>query len=288
MPELPEVESIRLALLPTVAGRIVRRVDVRTRSVIAMPGDPPAGITRSRCRAPPARLQRRLLLQGCTIERIERRGKQLGIVSTEGPALCVQLGMTGGLSLTDLPRPHEHIVWTLDDGSRLAFSDPRRFGLIGAHADVDDLMAVRWSTLGPDALRLRAADLARACDGSHRAIKALLLDQRALAGVGNIYADESLFDSGVHPCTPAAILPPESIARLALSIRRVLRAAVRSGGSSIRDFRSVHGHAGDYQMRHRVYARAGRPCPRCGTTLERIVVAQRGTVFCPTCQAAIG
>lgn len=287
MPELPEVETLRLALQSAIIGRTVCRVDVRTRSVIAMPGDPPAGITRSRTNAAPARLQRRLLLQGCTIDRLDRRGKQLAIISAQGPALNVQLGMTGGLSLTDQPRLHAHVVWALDDGSRLTFSDPRRFGLIGAHADFHDLQHARWSTLGPDALSLRAPDLTRACDGSCRAIKALLLDQHALAGVGNIYADEALFDAGIHPATSANCLARPHVKHLASSVRRVLREAIRSGGSSIRDFRSAFDALGGYQSRHRVYGRAGKPCPVCGCTLGRIVVAQRGTVLCPRCQPMI-
>lgn len=284
MPELPEVETIRRALQPAIVGRTVRRVTVRTRSVVAMPGDPLAGITRARQELPFAPLKKRLLLQGCTFDRLERRGKQLAIISAQGPAICVQLGMTGGLSLTDHARPHEHVVWTLDDGSRLAFSDARRFGIVGAHPGFDDLQEARWSMLGPDALTLRTPDLARACKNSRRAIKALLLDQQALAGVGNIYADEVLFDSGIHPLTPAGGLSRRRIIQLAGSIRRVLRAAIRSGGSSIRDFRSALDAKGDYQTRHQVYARDGKPCPRCGSVLERTTIAQRGTVFCPRCQ----
>lgn len=284
MPELPEVETIRLALQPAIVRRTVSRVEVRTRSVIAMPGDPPAGITRARQQTTKVRLRRRLLLEACIIDRLERRGKQLAIISEEGPAICVQLGMTGGLSLTDRPRPHEHVVWTLDDGSRLAFSDARRFGLLGAHPNFDDLVQTRWSTLGPDALSIRSADLARACHETRRAIKSLLLNQRALAGVGNIYADEALFQGGIHPLTPANSLSRPRLTRLAGSIRRVLRAAIQSGGSSIRDFRSASGAEGNYQTRHLVYGRHGKPCPRCGHTLVRASIAQRSTVFCPCCQ----
>ncbi|MCL4221424.1 MAG: bifunctional DNA-formamidopyrimidine glycosylase/DNA-(apurinic or apyrimidinic site) lyase [Phycisphaerales bacterium] len=286
MPELPEVETLRLSLQSAILGRTVCCVDVRTRSVVAMPGDPPAGIVRSRRDRRPVRLQPRLLLQDCAIQRFERRGKQLAIISADGPALNVQLGMTGGLSLTSQPRRHTHVVWTLDDGTRLTFSDPRRFGLLGAHPDFEDLQHTRWRSLGPDALSLRAPDLIRACRGARRAIKTLLLDQKTLAGIGNIYADEALFDAGIHPLAPANSLSRPHLARLTSSIRRVLRQAIRSGGSSIRDFRSPLDTPGGYQSHHRVYGRSGLPCPRCGHTLVRTFIAQRGTVFCPHCQPA--
>lgn len=286
MPELPEVESLRLALEPHLVGRRVELVRVRTRSVVAMPADPVAGFARSRRDATPARLELRLLLQGCTITRLARRGKQLAIVSAEGPALGVQLGMTGGLSRAHKPQPHTHVVWTLDDGSRLAFVDPRRFGLVAAHESFQSLQDARWASLGPDALTVTPRQLRHACEGSQRSIKALLLDQQALAGVGNIYADESLFTSRIHPATLAADLDDAAIRALARSIRQTLRAAIDAGGSTIRDYRSPAGSPGGFQHRHQVYARAGKPCLRCGTPLARTVLAQRSTVFCPVCQPA--
>ncbi|GAB4386494.1 MAG: bifunctional DNA-formamidopyrimidine glycosylase/DNA-(apurinic or apyrimidinic site) lyase [Phycisphaerales bacterium] len=284
MPELAEVETLRRALAPVLIGRKVERVVVRTRSIVAAPGDPLAGFSRTRTRVRPRPLRRAMLLEGCAIRRLERHGKQLAVDTGDGPAICVQLGMTGGLSIAEASRPHEHVIWLLEGGVRLAFSDARRFGLIGCHTSFEDLRERRWASLGPDALTIRAEQLARACAGSGRPIKALLLDQSALAGVGNIYADESLFLAGINPTIPADRLSPERLRTLAGAIRRVLRDAIRAGGSSIRDFRTIDEAPGRYQSLHRVYARAGQPCVRCGSTLESRMIAQRRTVFCRTCQ----
>lgn len=284
MPELAEVETLRRALAPMLIGRKVERVLVRTRSIIAAPADPLTGFCRTRARPRPRLLRRSMLLEGCTIRRLERLGKQLAIDTAEGPAVCIQLGMTGGLSVAATPRPHEHVIWLLEGGVRLAFSDARRFGLIGCHTSFEDLRERRWASLGPDALTIRSQHLARVCTGSRRPIKALLLDQNALAGVGNIYADESLFLAGIHPTNPANRLSRAQIRTLASAIRRVLRDAIRAGGSSIRDFRTIEDAPGRYQSRHRVYGRTGQPCVWCGSTLESRMIAQRRTVFCRTCQ----
>lgn len=289
MPELPEVETLRRALEPVLARQRINRVRAQTRSIISMPGDPVAGFSRARSSHAPTPVRTRLLLRGCTIERLERLGKQMAICTREGPAICVQLGMTGGLSVSATPRAHEHVVWTLGNGVRLAFSDARRFGLIGCHQSFEDLHRQRWMSLGPDALTITTRQLAGACSTSARPIKALLLDQSALAGVGNIYADESLFRAGIHPQAPAEHLSPGRIRKLAKAIREVLRAAIQAGGSSIRDFRTIEDTLGDYQARHSVYGRAGQPCLRCACVLQSLTLAQRTTVFCPNCQRpAIG
>lgn len=284
MPELPEVESLRRALEPQLLGRTVVRVRVQTRSILSMPTDPLVGFIRSHQDVKPARIEPCLLLQGCSISRLARYGKQLAIISAEGPALCIQLGMTGGLSLNTKKQRHTHAAWLLDNDSRLAYVDPRRFGLVAAHPSFESLRETRWISLGPDALSITARQLQQACKRSRRSIKALLLEQQAIAGVGNIYADESLFAAKIHPATPAIDLDVLQIHTLAQAIRRTLRAAVKAGGSTIRDYRSPTGMPGAFQDRHQVYDRAGRPCLHCGSLLQRIVIAQRGTVFCPACQ----
>jgi formamidopyrimidine-DNA glycosylase len=167
---------------------------------------------------------------------------------------------------------------------RLVFRDARRFGGVWTCGSIEDLRARRWGSLGPDALTIDDTVLAERVRGIRRAIKAVVLDQSVVAGVGNIYADESLFGAGIHPQEIAGDLREAAIARLGAQIRGVLGAAVEAGGSTIRDFAGPDGASGSYQERHAVYGRAGEPCVRCGETLMGITVAQRTTTFCPRCQ----
>ncbi|MCB9846124.1 MAG: bifunctional DNA-formamidopyrimidine glycosylase/DNA-(apurinic or apyrimidinic site) lyase [Phycisphaeraceae bacterium] len=286
MPELPEVEHLRRSLEPILLGRTVRSVLVRNRRVIVAPGDPPGGWGRSRSTTTPVPLQRRALFEGLRIEHLKRHGKHLAIVTNDGPAIDVHLGMTGSLRVIGGdPPPHVHVVWALDDNSRLAFIDPRRFGGLWTFDTFDALHESRWGRLGPDALAIRAKALARALAGSSRAIKGALLDQSVLAGVGNIYADESLFAARIAPVRPAAALSANDCATLASEIRRVLRTATRHGGSTIRSYADASDRAGRAQLIHRVYGRAGLPCLRCDALLEAATIGQRTTVWCPRCQA---
>lgn len=285
MPELPEVESVRRVLDAQLVGRTVARVRVFTREMVSLPGDPEAGFMRARSDASPVRIRAGLLLAGSTIVATERRGKQLALVGSDGPAVCIQLGMTGSVRLGGREAPlHTHLEWALDDGRRVWFVDPRRFGLVAGHASLSDLIERRWSRLGPDALSLTASQLRHACAGRSSSIKAVLLDQMRLAGVGNIYADEALFRARLDPRSPAGALPGPAIARLAGAIRTTLRQAIEAGGSTIRDYRAPGGGSGAFQDRHRVYGRAGLPCTACGGVLEGLRLAQRSTVFCPVCQ----
>lgn len=284
MPELPEVETLRRSLEAALIGRTVRRVTVRRRDVVAAPGDPPGGFARNRRAPRPAPLTDAMLLLDGEIRQLRRHGKQLAIVDEVGRAVIVQLGMTGTLRLSREPRdpPHTHLVWRLDDGARLRFIDPRRFGLLRPMPAGPD---GAWRALGPDALTIRGPALAERLRSGARTLKVVLLDQSAIAGVGNIYADEALFDAGLHPARPAASLSPDDADRLARAIRSVLRSAIRSGGSTIRDYRDGAGEPGSFQHRHKVYGRGGLPCPRCGGVLDRLLIAQRTTVACPRCQA---
>lgn len=286
MPELPEVESVRRVLDAELVGRTVVRVRVRTRAVVSLPGDPEAGFMRARREFTPVRMRSALLLAGSTIAATSRHGKQLAIAGSRGPAICIHLGMTGSVLVgVHAEVPHTHIEWTLDDGRLVRFVDPRRFGLVAGHASMQDLVETRWFRLGPDTLTITAALLRSACAGRRSSIKAVLLDQSALAGIGNIYADEALFRACVHPATPAGELSKADSSRLAKAIRTTLRRAINAGGSTIRDYRSPGGTPGGYQKLHQVYARAGCPCTACGTPLEGVQLAQRATVFCPRCQA---
>ncbi len=285
MPELPEVESVRRTLENRVVGRSVVRVRVLTRPVVSLPGDPASGFTRTRTQSEPVRLRSSFLLARDHITTVERLGKQIAIVRSRAPVVRIQLGMTGSVRVDDAQRPkHTHVEWELDDGACMRFVDPRRFGLVASHPSRELLQQHVWSMLGPDALTIRHAELKRACVGRKRSIKSVLLDQTLVAGVGNIYADEALFASKINPTRDAGLLTDLEVRALAREIRSVMRTAIKSGGSTIRDYRNADGNAGFFQQKHKVYGRGGDLCTRCQTTLQSSQVAQRTTVWCPRCQ----
>lgn len=285
MPELPEVESVRLSLLPHLRGRVVRDVDIRRRDVVRVLG-PRGGEKPLPFRQPKPRL-----LVGSRIQSVERHGKQLAIIGAKGRSesvLVVHLGMTGQFFClapgAHLPNPsHVHLLWRLDSGARLVLRDPRRFGGVWALSDCEAL-ADRWSALGPDAGAITAEQLAPRLARTRRSIKSALLDQTVLAGVGNIYADESLFVAGIHPARIAATLSPDLVARLADAIRSVLARAIDAGGSSVSDYVNADGLTGTFQLSHAVYGRGGQPCVTCSTLLKTTRVGGRTTVWCPSCQ----
>jgi len=286
MPELPEVETIRRTLEPHLIGAQVRRVRAHRRDIISLPGDPPTGFARSGMSCPRTTVRPAHLLHNAQIDRLIRRGKRIAIVAGDGRCLEIHLGMSGRLLL--LPArsrspAHTHIVWSLVGGMRLVFCDPRRFGFVRAHAHTDDL-ARAWQALGPDALTIRSETLRQRAGTSGRAVKGVLLDQRVLAGVGNIYADEALFDARIAPIRAADSLTHEQWCTLARSIRKVLRRAIGARGTTLRDYRNADGSPGRAGDLLRVYARAGDPCSRCGTILVDTRVSQRTTTWCPDCQ----
>lgn len=278
---------MRRSLVPLV-GRAVVSVRVHRREVVVAPGDPEGGFSRQRAGVRPKRLTGAMLLAGATLAEPRRLGKRLALVGDDGRCAEIHLGMTGQvLRVTPGARPptadHVHVAWRLDDGSRVLFRDARRFGGVWALGSVGDLDR-RWGELGPDALTISARALAAALAGTDRALKACLLDQRALAGVGNIYADEACWAAGVHPARAARSLDGPEVQRLAGAIRRVLRSAIQAGGSTLRDFVDAQGNPGSYRASHAVYGRSGGPCRRCGATLVSGTLAQRTTVWCPGCQ----
>ncbi|MEQ9460837.1 MAG: bifunctional DNA-formamidopyrimidine glycosylase/DNA-(apurinic or apyrimidinic site) lyase [Phycisphaeraceae bacterium] len=279
MPELPEVETIRQGLAQAVIGRRVVRVTLKRPDFIRE-----GSSRRSRIGA----ISPDDLLEGQTITRIERRGKQIAVIGSQDTALCLHLGMSGSLAAGPAdalqPTPHTHIRWDLDENSAFQMTDPRRFGGVWAFTNLQELTATRWSTLGPDALTVTARQLQTALKTTKRAIKAALLDQTLLAGVGNIYADESLHRAQIHPQTPAHRLQTDPIKSLATNLRQILREAITAGGSSLRDHVMLNGAAGSFQFAHRVYGRGGLPCQRCGAELRKTLIAQRTTVWCATCQ----
>jgi formamidopyrimidine-DNA glycosylase len=287
MPELPEVEHVRQGLAASIVGARVRRVRVQRRDVIMTVGDPPGGFSRSRgvSGGAPRRVPPRELLCGDDICEVIRHGKQLAIVGATGRVVCVHLGMTGRMLVgANGSMAHEHVRWTLEDGTRLSFCDARRFGGLWCFESEATLRRARWDALGPDALGVTAKVLRRVCAGRVRPIKAVLLDQTLLAGLGNIYVDESLFAAGILPTRLARDVTEDECRDLARHARRILRRAIRSGGSTLRDFVGVEGQQGGYRLRHTVYGRAGQPCRRCGAALESDQVGQRTTVWCASCQ----
>jgi formamidopyrimidine-DNA glycosylase len=274
VPELPEVETVRRTLAPALEGRRVTRAVLHRSDYCERAGGKP-------CRP-------KDLLQGATIRSVERHGKQLAFVSLEGPVLVAHLGMSGQLRIIDpaarpAPATHLHAEWVLDSGARLRFRDPRRFGGLWALPSEDDLRQ-RWATLGPDGLTATAAELRSRAAESRRAIKAVLLDQEVIAGVGNIYADEALFLSRINPARPARLLQPAEWEALTEAIHRTLAAAIEARGSTLRDYIDALGVAGSAQAAHAVYGRAGDPCLVCGRRLKGSRLAGRATVHCSQCQ----
>jgi formamidopyrimidine-DNA glycosylase len=195
--------------------------------------------------------------------------------------------MTGRLAVRspgDSVVPHTHGFFELDDGNELRYTDIRRFGriLLLPRAGLPEFQ----SRLGQDALFVSAREFSRRLAARRARIKAVLLDQKSLRGMGNIYADESLWRARIHPARLAADLTTAEVTRLHQAMRRILRAAIKLGGSSISDFLDAEGQRGSYQLRHRAYGRAGEKCFRCGARIQRMIVAGRSSHFCPTCQPA--
>ena len=270
-------------------GRRITAATLLRRDILVLPKDPAGGFSRSRIRKHPARVRPEHLLVAGTVVELRRRGKQLAIIVDDGRALVVHLGMTGQLryqiSGESAPETnHVHAMWTFADGSSLLFRDPRRFGGLWFVPESTKLNQTRWADLGRDALTITGPALHEAASESKRAIKAVLLDQRILAGVGNIYADEALFLARIAPRRRATRLSSEQFELLAAAIRQTLANAVALRGSTLRDYRDGTGQPGEAQLKHQVYGRTGQRCNRCGKALKTLLLAQRTTVWCPECQ----
>ncbi len=274
MPELPEVETVVRTLRPRIVGRTVGRIDLLWKPLLR----------RGTSRALKS-------LEGKSISSVERRGKMVMIGFAEGGLLVFHLKMTGQLFITSHDDPADKhlrlIIGFRDVSMELRFRDIRKFGFMLCLGPSKEGSACReLGSLGPEPLDITPAEFARLFAGRKAAIKALLLDQTVIAGIGNIYADESLFDARIHPSTRVSDLGPEDLARLGRSVGRILRRAIKAGGSTIRDYVDGEGRSGNYQSSHKVYGREGAPCPGCGTSLERAKVAGRSSFFCPKCQKA--
>ena len=300
MPELPEVETIRLGLAREVVGRCIERVEVYMRPprTPALPSLRQAQVLRHAQDERPVRIwQARTVAihraeglrraEGRTIWGVARRGKYLLMDLGGGESLLMHLGMTGHLALgepADLPEKHLYLALRLDDGRELRLSDPRGFGearLVGP-AEREDL----GRRLGPEPLgaEFTVQHLERELARRTAMVKGLLLNQSVIAGLGNIYADEALWAARVHPARRANTLAREEIAALHGAIVRVLVESIPRGGTTFRDYRDVYGVPGVNRAHLKVYDRAGQPCARCGHPIAGIRVSGRGTWFCPSCQ----
>jgi formamidopyrimidine-DNA glycosylase len=269
VPELPEVETVRLSLAPRLEGRVladVRIVDPR----LTRPFDP-QDVERE--------------LSGERIVAVDRRGKYLILRLESGRALLVHLRMTGGFLNGSHDGPHIRATITLDDGSTIVYRDIRRFGT-WLLLDPDEVETYLDARVGPEPLAsgYRAKDLAARLAARRAPVKAALLDQRTVAGVGNIYADEALWRARIHPLRPASALQPEEVKALHRAVRETLRRGIARQGSTLRDYRLPNGERGAMQGEFKVYGRGGEPCERCGTPIDKIRVAGRGTWYCPSCQ----
>jgi formamidopyrimidine-DNA glycosylase len=282
MPELPEVETVVRGLRLSLPGRTIGEVRFGKTDFVDDPGE----------------IAERL--PGLRISDVARRGKFIFIglrangSSAPGAApaasaspghLVIHLGMTGKLTVIhsgESAPPHTHVFFALDDGRELRYTDIRRFGRMLFLPE--SRLAEFTRPLGKEPLEISAEEFCQRLGSRRTRIKALLLDQKVLGGVGNIYADESLFRARLHPARIAQNLTKKELLALHGAVRRVLEEAIRSRGSSISDYVDSEGRRGNFQLRHRVYQRDGKPCLRCKAIIRRIIVAGRSSHFCPRCQ----
>lgn len=262
MPELPEVETVTRSIAPLVGRRIVSAEFTCLR--ILRGGDP------DRMSA---------ALAGRKIAGVKRYGKFIVVNLSGGGYLTIHLGMTGRLLLGGPGGKHTHAILTLDKGV-LLYDDSRQFGCI----EYSEVFPKRVARLGPEPLEIGVEEFVAVLKRRKTSVKALLLNQGFVRGIGNIYADEALFRAGIHPQAATARLRADRARKLHAAIGEVLSQAIEAGGSSISDYVDAEGRKGFFQFQHRVYQRTGEPCVACGTAVRRILVAQRSSHFCPRCQ----
>jgi len=282
VPELPEVETVRRGLEPVMAGHVIARAEVR----------------RTGLRWPfPERMAERLT--GARVERLRRRSKYLLADLDSGETLLIHLGMSGRMLISGAmigqfhhphpaPEKHDHVQLDMDSGARITFNDARRFGVMDLFPSGDDSAHRLLAALGPEPLgnAFNEDHLVAALKGRATPIKAALLDQHVVSGLGNIYVCEVLHRAGINPKRPAGRLSAARAAGLVPIIREVLEEAIAAGGSSLRDYRQADGELGYFQHNFRVYDREGAPCstPGCPGVIRRIVQGGRSSFYCPTCQ----
>jgi len=267
MPELPEVETVANGVHQRVHGQTILSVETSNKP--------------QTFKSPPSEIAE--VLTGARIDRVHRVGKTIAVDLTRDgkPAqFLVHLGMTGRLlvSTPETPHPpHTHAILTLSGGKELRFVDPRRFGRLS-------VLHQPYTGSGKEPLTISLEDFIALFRGRKTPIKAALLNQSLLHGVGNIYADEALHHAGIRPRRHAGRLTRDELTHLRSALQKILKQAIKLGGSSVSDYVDADGVAGFFQLHHRVYSRTGQPCRTCKTPIERIVIGGRSTHFCPTCQ----
>jgi formamidopyrimidine-DNA glycosylase len=274
MPELPEVETVRQGLLKRALRRRLATLEVRNSLVIVGSADDFAET-----------------VAGRRIQSVLRKGKVLALelIAGNGVApryLLVRLGMTGQFTVArqGAPlEPHTHVRILFEGGAEeIRYRDPRRFGRL--RCCTRDQLDQVFASLGPDAPKITLDQFFRAMQGRRGAVKAWLLNQKMLAGLGNIYADEALFKAGIHPLAQPGRIPKAAARRLHQAVKKVLASAVTLQGTSFRDYIDIEGRPGNFQPLLKVYQRSGEPCHRCGRAIRRVVVGGRSSHFCPNCQ----
>lgn len=274
MPELPEVETVRQTLRKHILDKQIIDIDIRLPRLIRQPEDP-------------EEFKHRLV--GCRITEVDRRGKYL-LIQVPPYTLVSHLRMEGKYSLhsrDDDIEKHTHLIFTFHDGTQLRYRDVRQFGTFDLVPFGEFQTIPGLYSLGPEPLddQFTLERFETICSSrTTRNIKAFLLDQAVIAGMGNIYVDEALFFAKIHPERPPSSLKKREIKLLYEGIRKVLHDGIKAGGASVRTYRNSDGEMGYFQLQIQVYGRKGEPCNRCGTPIERIVVAGRGTHICPNCQ----
>jgi len=276
MPELPEAECVRRVLGPALVGRPIARLEVHRADFVEQCGAEPIDFRGARCTD------------------VSRRGKRIGLFTSAGPAIEIRLGMSGQPRLLRRGQtgPADHVHAAIHLGGRRSAAEPdrlilrdiRRFGGVRLLPSRAALEADWRASMGPDALAVGPKLLAALLAGARRPLKAALLDQGLIAGLGNIYVDEACHRAGLSPLRPASTLTPTDAATLRCAIHEVLRQAVEKGGSTLRDYRDPLDLPGDYASTHTVYGRPGLPCFHCGGPLRATRVLARATIWCPACQ----
>ena len=275
MPELPEVEVVRRSLLNHLPGRVITDLSTDHKPL----------------RQPVPEKELKTSLTGARVTDIKRRAKYLLIEVDNGSVLIVHLGMTGILGLfpenTEVT-PHDHVRWKLDNGYELRLNDVRRFGsvrIVGPEG-VDTLEQTIFKDTGPEPFSdtFDGSYLYRLAKKKQQSVKNFIMDGRVVAGVGNIYANESLFNAGIRPSRKAGAISKKRYSLLVEKIREVLSYAIDCGGSTISDFLDASGESGYFQIHFQVYGRTDQPCPVCATPIRRLTLGGRASFFCPSCQ----
>jgi len=271
MPELPEVETIVRGLRKTVVGKKIRNVEVIFPGIVKQD-------TKNFIRN----------VGRSKIIMVRRQGKYILIDLSNGKTILTHLGMTGNLLLVKSSSPgnrHDHlIVKFYENDKELRYNDQRKFGKIKSFPTSKEENVSELKKLGPESLNISSSDFVNLLQKRKGRIKSALLNQQIIAGLGNIYADESLFEAKIHPAQKIDKLSLQELKRLHQAIQIILKKAIMAGGSSIENYYNVNGEIGSFQLQHKVYGREGLSCKKCGTKIKRIKISQRSSYFCPRCQ----